>query len=145
MRISAKAEYACVAMLELAANHGEPQPLRIKSIADAHGIPQRFLVQILLQLKTAGLVASLRGAAGGYQLTRSPDQIALADVINAIDDRSLTPRSELGKASRTPVVEALLAVWRQVFQQEQELLEELTLAELLRRARTQSDIVSYQI
>jgi Rrf2 family protein len=130
-------------MLELAAGHGEPQPLRIKAIADAHGIPQRFLVQILLQLKTAGVVASLRGAAGGYQLTRSPEQISLADVINAIDD--LTPRSELGKATRTPVVEALLAVWRQIFQQEQELLEELTLAELLRRARTQNDVVTYQI
>jgi Rrf2 family protein len=145
MRISAKAEYACVAMLELAAGHGEPQPLRIKAIADAHGIPQRFLVQILLQLKTAGLVASVRGAAGGYQLTRSPEQISLAEVINAIDDRSLTPRSELGKANRTSVVEALLAVWRQIFHQEQELLEELSLAELLRRARTQSDVASYQI
>jgi Rrf2 family protein len=143
MRISAKAEYACVAMLELAASHGEPQPLRIKAIADAHGIPQRFLVQILLQLKTAGLVASVRGAAGGYQLTRSPEQISLADIVNAIDD--LTPRSELGKANRTPVVEALLAVWRQVFQQEQELLEELNLAELLRRARKQNDVVTYQI
>ena len=64
MRISAKAEYACVAMLELAANFAEPQPLRIKAIADSQGIPQRFLVQILLQLKTAGLVASVRGAAG---------------------------------------------------------------------------------
>jgi Rrf2 family protein len=143
MRISAKAEYACVAMLELAASHGETQPVRIKAIADAHGIPQRFLVQILLQLKTAGLVASVRGAAGGYQLTRAPDQISLADIINAIDD--LTPRSELGKASRTPAVEALLAVWRQIFRQEQELLEELNLAELLRRARTQSDVASYQI
>ena len=51
MRVSAKAEYACVAMLELAANRAESQPVRIKAIADAHGIPLRFLVQILLQLK----------------------------------------------------------------------------------------------
>ena len=79
MRISAKAEYACVAMLELAANYGEPQPVRIKAIADAQGIPQRFLVQILLQLKTAGLVASVRGASGGYQLARPPETISLAD------------------------------------------------------------------
>ncbi len=92
MRISAKAEYACVAMLELAANYMEPQPVRIKAIADAQGIPQRFLVQILLQLKSAGLVASTRGAAGGYQLVRAPDQITLADIINAID-RSPAPRS----------------------------------------------------
>src|SRR5262249_20895060 len=85
MRVSAKAEYACIAMLELAANFAEPQPVRVKAIADAHGIPLRFLVQILLQLKTAGLVASVRGAAGGYQLARRPADITLADIIGAID------------------------------------------------------------
>src|SRR5579871_6819985 len=93
---SAKAEYACRAMLELAARHGDPQPVRLKAIADAHGIPQRFLVQILLQLKGNGLVASTRGASGGYQLGRPPEEISLADVINAID-RAPAPRpSPLG-------------------------------------------------
>src|SRR3984893_17517508 len=101
MRISAKAEYACVAMLELAANHADAQPVRIKAIADAQGIPPRFLVQILLQLKTAGLVASVRGASGGYQLARAPESISLAAVINAIDDRTLTPRSALGGGHRS--------------------------------------------
>ena len=102
MRISAKAEYACIAMLELAANYAEPQPVRIKAIADAHGIPQRFLVQILLQLKTAGLVASVRGAAGGYQLARPPDDITLADVINAIDAASSRPRRPRRRHRRRP-------------------------------------------
>src|SRR3954452_12074794 len=114
MRISAKAEYACVAMLELAAGYRGPQPLRIKAIADAQGIPQRFLVQILLQLKTAGLVASVRGASGGYQLARPPEGITLADVIAAIDDRSLTPRSALGENNRSPAAQTLLNVWREV-------------------------------
>ena len=144
MRISAKAEYACVAMLELAAGHRAPQPLRIKAIADAQGIPQRFLVQILLQLKTAGLVASIRGASGGYQLARPPEKISLADVITAIDDRGLTTRSALGQAHRSPAVEVLLATWREVQEQEQRLLESLTLAELLRRAQ-QTSSASYQI
>jgi Rrf2 family protein len=144
MRISAKAEYACVAMLELAASHGEPHPQRIKAIADAQGIPQRFLVQILLQLKTAGLVASVRGASGGYQLTRPPEKISLASVINAIDDRTLAPRSALGEANRTPLVETVLEVWHDIQRREQRILEDLTLAELLRRAR-QSGALSYQI
>jgi Rrf2 family protein len=144
MRISAKAEYACVAMLELAASHRAPQPVRIKAIADAQGIPQRFLVQILLQLKTAGLVASIRGASGGYQLARPPEKISLADVITAIDDRGLTARSALGAAHRSPAVEVLLATWRDVQEKEQRLLESLTLAELLRRAQ-QSSSLSYQI
>jgi Rrf2 family protein len=144
MRISAKAEYACVAMLELAANYADPQPVRIKAIADAQGIPQRFLVQILLQLKTAGLVVSVRGASGGYQLARAPDSISLAAVINAIDDRTLAPRSALGDANRTPAVGALLAVWKEVQTEEQRLLEKLTLAELVRRSQ-RADTLSYQI
>jgi Rrf2 family protein len=144
MRISAKAEYACIAMLELAANYREPQPVRIKAIAEAQGIPQRFLVQILLQLKTAGLVASVRGASGGYQLARAPDSISLADVITAIDDRTLTPRSALPEDTRSPLVGALLTVWREVQTEEQRHLERLTLAELLRRSQ-QSSSLSYQI
>jgi Rrf2 family protein len=144
MRISAKAEYACVAMLELAANYSDPQPVRIKAIADAQGIPQRFLVQILLQLKTAGLVTSVRGAAGGYVLAKPPGGISLADVINAIDDRTLAPRSALGEANRSPAVHVLLGVWREVQAEEQRMLEELTLAELIRRSR-QGNALSYQI
>src|SRR5262245_12784322 len=76
MRVSAKAEYACIAMIELAVNYREPVPVRLKLIAEAHGIPQGFLVQILQQLKVAGLVASTRGASGGYQLGRPPEQIS---------------------------------------------------------------------
>jgi Rrf2 family protein len=144
MRVSAKAEYACIAMLELAANHTEPQPVRIKAIAEAQGIPQRFLVQILLQLKTAGLVASVRGAAGGYQLSRPPESISLAAVINAIDDRTLAPRSALAEDNRSPLVGALLAVWREIQAEQQRHLERLSLAELLRRSQ-QSNSLSYQI
>ena len=70
MKISAKAEYACLAVLALARHKpGEP-PMRIREIAEAHGIPERYLVQILLQLKGAGLVTSVRGASGGYRLAR---------------------------------------------------------------------------
>src|SRR5689334_12513128 len=135
MRISAKAEYACVAMLELAASFGEAQPVRIKAIADARGIPQRFLVQILLQLKTAGLVASVRGAAGGYQLARPPEAISLAAIINAIDEHVLAPRSALSETHQSPAVQALLGVWKEILAEEQRMLQELTLAELLRRSQ----------
>jgi len=144
MRISAKAEYACAAMLELAGSHGEPQPLRVKSIADAQGISARFLVQILLQLKTAGLVASVRGASGGYQLARPPENISLADIIHAIDERSLMPSSALSGIARTTVIEVLLGVWRDIQREEQRQLERWSLAELLRRTQG-SNALNYQI
>ena len=135
MRVSAKAEYACVAMLELAVNHGNPQPVRVKAIADAHGIPLRFLVQILLQLKGAGLTASTRGAAGGYCLTRSPAAISLADVINIID-RTPPPRLDAAAAlASSTAVRALRAVWQEIQAEEQRLLEEVTLADLVRQTQ----------
>ena len=141
---SVKAEYACIAMLELAARHSDPQPVRLKTIADAHGLKPRFLVQILLQLKTGGLVVSVRGASGGYQLAKPPEAISLAAVINAIDDRTLTPRSALTEVNRSRATDVLLAVWKEIQLEEQRLLEDLTLAELLRRTQ-QTNALSYQI
>jgi Rrf2 family protein len=144
MRISAKAEYACVAMLELAANYAESQPLPIKTIAEAQEIPQPFLVQILLQLKTAELVVSVRGASGGYQLARPPDAITLADVINAIDDRAATPRSALTKGRLSPTIGVLLGIWQELQAEEQRALQRVTLADLVRRIQ-EDHALSYQI
>jgi Rrf2 family cysteine metabolism transcriptional repressor len=143
MKVSAKAEYACVAMLELAANRDSFQPVRVKAIADAHRIPLRFLVQILLQLKGAGLVASTRGASGGYHLTRKPDQISLADIINVID-RSVPSRSEAAPPSATRGFAALRGVWCEIHRAQQEVLEQISLADLVRQTQEPSAI-SYQI
>jgi Rrf2 family protein len=130
-------------MMHLAAHFGAPQPVRIKAIADAHGIDDRFLVQILLNLKKAGLVASVRGAAGGYHLVRAPDQINLAQIINAIDDTTFTPSSALSEINRSAVVQVLLDIWQQVLAEQQKVLTNVTLADLLRR--TQDNALSYQI
>lgn len=143
MRISAKAEYACIAMLELAANYQGEQPVRVKAIADTHGIPQRFLVQILLQLKGLGLVSSVRGALGGYQLARPPDRISLADIIRAIDPLSPARPGSLD-LSHSPAAQALHAVWQEIQTREQQLLEKTTLEQLARRFR-HPDLSSYQI
>jgi Rrf2 family protein len=141
MRITAKAEYACFAMLELALNHASPQPIRVKAIADAHEIDQRFLVQILLQLKAAGLVSSVRGAGGGYQLAKAPTEITLADVIHAID-RPPPPRTPTERQSS--VVQAIRYVWKQIDAGEQQILEQTTLADLVQRL-SQDAAMSYQI
>src|SRR5262245_57823099 len=85
MKLSAKTEYACLAMLQLAEDYPSGEPIQIRRIADEHGIPSRFLVQILLQLKGASLVASTRGAAGGYRLARHPAKITLGEVVDVMD------------------------------------------------------------
>jgi Rrf2 family protein len=142
MRVSAKAEYACIAMLELAANYQDRRPIHLKTIAAAHGIPPRFLIHILLQLKGAGMVLSVRGAAGGYQLARQPAGISLADVIDAVD---CSPAQPAPLASpRSAALQAVRSVWKEIDAEERRILEELTLAELLRRAED-SGALSYQI
>ena len=72
MKITVRTEYACVAMAELAAHYGSGEPLSIREIAERHGVPARFLVHIVLQLKEAGLVAATRGGPGKYSCGRSP-------------------------------------------------------------------------
>jgi Rrf2 family protein len=130
MFLSAKAEYACLAMLELATQYGRPTPIRLTEIAEKHGIPQRFLVQILLQLKGSGLVSSTRGAAGGYHLARRPDQINLNDIMDAVDppdvaeDRGIAP---------SVLASSLQAVWKRLAGAREKILTETTLNDLLPR------------
>lgn len=91
MRISAKAQYACLAVLDLAFLVSRPDPVRLAELATRNGIPERFLLQILLQLKRAGLIHSIRGAAGGYRLLVSPDKISVWDVIQLVNGTSSFP------------------------------------------------------
>jgi Rrf2 family protein len=131
MKLSAKTEYACLAMLQMAQEYESAEPLQIRRIADEQGIPSRFLVQILLQLKGAGLVASTRGAAGGYRLARTPHQISLAEVIEVIEGAD-RPQTNAGK--KTPLVGALLALCRELSVAQRDRLEDTTLADLIELA-----------
>jgi Rrf2 family protein len=84
MRISAKGEYAIKAMLDLAMHRGRPL-VPIQEIAARQAIPQRYLEQVLLALKRAGLLTSKRGSTGGYHLTKSPDEITVGAVLRAVE------------------------------------------------------------
>jgi Rrf2 family cysteine metabolism transcriptional repressor len=144
MRLSAKAQYACVAMVELACNFGERAPVHLKSIAETHGISQRFLVQILLQLKGSGLVESTRGAAGGYHLARAPKEISLAEIIHAIDQAPPAAPSALGGLHPTSAVSVVSHVLQIVQEREQKRLAEITLADLVKQTQPTGEF-TYQI
>ncbi|MGD9644692.1 MAG: Rrf2 family transcriptional regulator [Pirellulales bacterium] len=140
MKVSAKTEYACLAMLDLAASHDRGEPVRIRDIADHHDIPSRFLVQILLQLKGAGLVNSTRGASGGYQLSREPEEISLADVVTVIEG----PREiATAAAASSPAAKVLANVWNEISAAEAAQMREITLAELVDRASDQTRDMYY--
>lgn len=141
MHISAKTEYACIAVLELAARYESGKPVRIRDIAEANSIPSRFLVQILLQLKSAGIVGSTRGAAGGYQLVRTPDEITLSEVMAVSDGQTADPVSSVER--ETTASRSLMNTWRNVAAVQTEMLEAVTFADLVERVRGQSENMYY--
>jgi Rrf2 family protein len=130
MRVSAKVDYAVRAGVELAAA-ADGGPVKGDRIAQSQRIPLKFLENILLELKHAGLVQSQRGAEGGYWLARSPEEISLADVIRAVEGpianvRGLRPEQvEYGGAA-----EPLREVWIAVRANLRAVLETVTLADL---------------
>ena len=130
MRMSAKAEYAVRAMVELA-TVGEGDLLKTDDLAKAQGIPAQFLVDILSDLRTDRLVRSHRGPDGGFILARPADDISLADIFRAIDgplaevrDESLSAMTYEGAAAELPVV------WMAVRAGLRRVLETTTLADL---------------
>jgi len=93
MRVSAKADYAVRAALELAATT-DGRPLKREQLSGAQKIPSKFLETIMLELKHAGIVKSTRGAVGGYALARPAQDISVADVIRAVDGPLANVRGE---------------------------------------------------
>lgn len=84
VHFSAKSEYAVLAILALSLHSGEG-PLQVRAIAQRERIPLRFLEQVMNHLKKRGFVESVRGPHGGYRLTKSPDQIRLGEVLQAME------------------------------------------------------------
>lgn len=130
MRISAKSDYAIRAMAELAAA-SDQGAVKAEHISLAQDIPLNFLLGILRELRNSHLVRSQRGRDGGYTLSRPAAQIALADVIRAVDgplanvrDLSLTELSYPGAAA------SLRDVWMAVRGSLREVLENVTVADL---------------
>ena len=139
MKISAKVEYAAIAVLELASQFGSAEPVRIRAIAERHNIPARFLVQILLQLKGTGLVASTRGAAGGYHLIKPPEEISLGQVMQAVEGLPQRDGPCSNASPDSPAVKVLVQAWQDVAAKEQEMLSDISFGELLDRARRQEE------
>ncbi len=143
MKISAKTEYACIAMLELASQYGSSEPVRIRRIAERHDVPPRFLVQILLQLKGAGLVASVRGAAGGYHLIKPPQEVSLGQIMEVIEGAPDANGQSTSASPDSPAVKVLQQAWQAVTAVQRQMLNEISLAELLEQAKEQDEQMYY--
>ena len=127
-------------MLELAKNASSTEPIRIKDIADSHGIPSRFLVQILLQLKGAGIVKSIRGAAGGYRLAIKPEGITLFQVMNVIEGKQAI---ESNLKELTPISRVLNETWNSLLDSNIQSLKDITFADLMEKVKSQPENMYY--
>jgi Rrf2 family protein len=129
VRVTAKVDYAVRAAVELAAA-GEG-PVKGERIAEAQRIPLKFLENILLELKHAGLVQSQRGAEGGYWLARPPAEIALAEVIRAVEGPIANVRGERPEqVEYAGAAEQLREVWIAVRANLRAVLERVTVADV---------------
>ncbi|GHB57339.1 hypothetical protein GCM10010377_55490 [Streptomyces viridiviolaceus] len=130
MHISAKADYAVRALLELAC---EPaRPLTCEAIASSQEIPFRFLKSVVGELRRAGLVRSQRGCEGGYWLGRPADEISLLDVTRAVDGEVITLRGEaLAELDYPGPAIGLPAVWRHIEADATSILAGVTISSLL--------------
>jgi len=139
MKLSLRGEYALRALLVLGLNFDRPV-VRIQTISEQQNIPKRFLEQILNDLKSAGIVQSRRGVAGGYRLAKKPEQVTLAAVVRHIEG-ALAPVSCVSEQfyekcscpdeSRC----AIRSVMKEVREAVVKIAERVTIAELCERAR----------
>ena len=130
MRVSAKAEYAIKAVLDLAM-HQRAALIPIQDIAARQAIPQRYLEQVLLALKRSGLLTSRRGSSGGYQLTRLPEEITVGAVLRAVEGEN-APFEVLGRRGDEY---DLAELWAEIAQAVSRVVDGLTFGELAARAR----------
>lgn len=132
VRVSAKADYAIRAMIELdAAGASEAKPAKGEAISNAQAIPVTFLERILSELRVNGLVHSKRGAEGGYWLARDPAQISVADIIRAVEGPLASVRGEApDQLKYTGRAEPLRDVYVSLRASIRDVLENVSVAEL---------------
>lgn len=131
MRISAKGRYALASAALMAQQHRTGETITLISIADSLGISKIYLEQVFSLLKRAELVTSIKGAQGGYQLSRMPAQITALDILAAVE-LSLFEKTDDTVAEKAPQIEAALrsAVFDELDGAVRDMLQKITLEDL---------------
>lgn len=132
MEISAQGRYALRALVDLAVNAND-SALPLREISERQNISERYLEQIFARLKKADLIKSVRGAHGGYLLTRPPEEITVKDIMQVIEGR-LAPTAEAEKHSEEELYQQMAQeLWTKMESNLYQLLESITLADLKQR------------
>ena len=127
MKLSLKVEYACQVLAQLGYTFESPELPHIEDLAQAESVPSNYLVQILNDLRTAGLIVSKRGKQGGYALARPPREITLYDIMKAVEGEVLA-HSPAGKGASSG---RAAAVWSKVATRFEETLQSHSVGDLM--------------
>jgi len=139
MKASVKSDYACRAVEALALHFPNPTPLCIDEIARRQSIPANYLVQILLELKHAGLIKSQRGKTGGYVLARAPREIVFGDVLRAVQGAVI----DFPSLTEANCPAEIKFAWRRVKTAAEDAADGITFEEI--RAAAKRPSLSYEI
>lgn len=137
MKISAKIDYACRALLELSLHWPNQEPLQVEQIAQRQRVPVKFLTQILIHLKQVGYVESVRGKNGGYLLRKLPREIKLNDIMENFQDTN-NSRDEKSNPIFSPI-------WREVNQEFLKTMEKFNFEDICNRKRQSDNTLTFQI
>lgn len=129
MRLTAKSEYGLLALIDLACE-GQTTPVSAREIAERQGIPTKFLEQLFVALRRAGIVTARRGAKGGFVLGRETDEITVLDIVEALEGPLAPTVCEGGTVCAKSPMCAASTVWGRATQALREVLGTTTLADL---------------
>lgn len=148
MRITTWAEYGLIVTLHLA-RRPDDAPVPARDLAAHEQLPGDYVEQILLKLRRAGIVDSVRGAKGGYRLARPPREVTVRDVMEAAEDRTFEVNCDLHPVSDDRCGSAsacsIRPVWRELQRRVDELLDSISLADLLARETQVEDLVTITV
>jgi Rrf2 family cysteine metabolism transcriptional repressor len=136
MKFSIKSDYACRAVQALALHYPNPEPLRVEEIAARETIPANYLIQILIELKSKGLIQSRRGKSGGYLLAKTPRAISMGDVLRAVNG-AIVDVSALAEGGCPP---ELQRAWQRIKTAAEGVADDLDFERLASEAHTRAEM-----
>ena len=142
MKVSAKIDYACRALIELSLRWPDRSPLPVREIAQRHKISMKFLVHVLIGLKQLGLVESIRGKKGGYVLAKSPEEIRLSEIIRHFGGLGYTLTLENTKKENHHVMDS---IWQEIDETMKSVLDGINMETIINQERSKGDSVIYEI
>lgn len=130
MRITSRGEYGVRALFDLAIHFGQG-PVALKQIAERQGISDHYLEQLMSAMRKVGLVKSVRGALGGYELSRDPKEITVGEILRALEGPLVTQSDSEAAIQDEVHRQALEALWNRIDERVGQVLDDYSLADLL--------------